>query len=291
MIASLLAHHLTFSQTECTPVYTTGILHIRRTRTTARTPRKIQTIAHITENMEHGVSVLQTTRRRRPPLLHRLLQRHAVELFHRNHRRTRHLVESIRPRRHHHGHDCMGPHGILLHDHDMACGDGRDSGVFGHVLYHSDVPCALVSYQNVPDRSGRRAPVGSPHRRATSFGTQIVHVQSVPNLQTTFVASLPHLQSLYQSDGSSLPVDEQLHWSGEFETFCSVSSVYMDLCGDVSAHLWMELLFLCGRSVCVYRRVDAVGACHDRLVGRGFFVYEQHVDECGVRHFDGHWDN
>ena len=71
---------------------------------------------------------------------------------------------------------------------------------------------------------------------------RIPYVLSVRNLQTSKMPSLPHLQSMREWNGPSLPMDEQLHWFWEFEAFHIVLVLRMGSISVCTDFIRIELL-------------------------------------------------
>lgn len=130
-----------------------------------------------------------------------------------------------------------------LDRHGVDC----DRGHSGHLW--RGVRCSLclgvgMSRQDILDGSGK-CPVASHPLRTTAIAQRLAqHVRTVPDIQTSTLASLSNLQSVYLTNGPSLPVDEQLRGCGQSQTLFALLDVHMDLCGILPGLVWMELLLL-----------------------------------------------
>ena len=204
-----------------------------------------------------------------------------------NDRRRRYLDEYQRSGRNHHGNARVALAPLFCFDNHLSRSHRRCPCLAVHDVRYFGVTRTRLSCQDNPDRSRVYSCRCRAYRGATA-ARKTQHVFPVPNFQTALYPSLSHLQSMHQSDGSSLSLDEQLRRGWKYETFYALSYIHVVVLGTGFGATWVQLLFLCHRRMYFYHSFDATGQSHDRTGGRNVPIYILHAHECCLWNHDGY---
>lgn len=173
-----------------------------------------------------------------------------------------------------------------IHSYSLLC---LDNYIFGrkqwcsslscNALLYSLCTCIGISCQNNFDRPWHHSSFGCANWTPTEIW-QAQHVFTMSNIQTSTESSLPHLQSLHFKNGSSLSMDEQLHWCRKHETLFAILNIYLVVLYHVLDVNGVELFLLCQWRL--YLQCGAGTTCknHDNIKHWIIPIHIKHAHEC-----------